>query len=77
MVVNNFTPKILFWNANGLQTKLFILYDFLRTNNIIIACISETKLSSDDILHRDASYIWVTLSTDWTEKLITTIVLGV
>ena len=53
-----------FWNANGLLSKLFILYDFLRNNRIQIACINETHLAPDDILHRDADYIIYRLDRD-------------
>lgn len=51
------TLRVMYWNANSLRSKLFVLYDFLRTQNITIACISETFFQPDDIIHRDADYM--------------------
>lgn len=64
MMDTNNSINALIWNANSLRNKLFILYDFLRSNDIKIACICETFLLHDDILHRDADYVLHRLDRD-------------
>ena len=54
--------SILSWNANGLQNKIFILYNFMRDNQIHVACISETHFALDDTQHRDGDYIMYRLA---------------
>ena len=56
--------NILSWKANGLQNKIFILYNFLRDNQIHVACISETDFSPDDTQHRDGDYIMYRLDRE-------------
>lgn len=40
------TLKILHWNANGIRSKKHEFFEFLFKNNILVACINETKLNS-------------------------------
>lgn len=56
--------NVLYWNANSLQNKIFLLYDFLRDKDIDIACICETFLSPNDILHTDGDFIMHRLDRD-------------
>jgi hypothetical protein len=42
----SFTHTILFWNASGIRSKKYELINYLETNNIIIAQISETHLKT-------------------------------
>lgn len=64
-MTNNISSiKTLIWNANSLRNKLFIFYDLLRSNDIKIACVSETLLTPDDVLHRDADYVLHRLDRD-------------
>lgn len=51
MVVDKQTLKVVFWNANGVSSKIFVLYDFLSKIFIDICCISETHLKPDVRLH--------------------------
>lgn len=51
MHLNKSKIKILYWNANGIQTKLFVLYDFMCKNFVDICCISETHLKPTINLH--------------------------
>ena len=43
--------RILYWNANGIYSRLFQLYDFLCENFVDICCISETHLKLEIHLH--------------------------
>lgn len=46
-MINDKSLNLLHWNCNSLQPKIHELYHFLTTNNINIACISETYLKSE------------------------------
>lgn len=48
--------KVLFWNANGLCSKLFVLYDYMCSNFIDICCISETHLKPTIHLHSHPNF---------------------
>lgn len=48
--------KLMYWNANSLRNKIIEFYDFLSTNNIHIACVSETYLKPDYHLHSHPDY---------------------
>ena len=43
--------SIVYWNANGIESKIHELYDFLLKNFIDIACINETFLKSHSTLN--------------------------
>lgn len=53
---NNNSLKILSWNANSLRNKIFLLYDFLRDNNIKIACIYEIFFLPNDVIPADGDF---------------------
>lgn len=48
--------NIIFWNANGIKDKIFLLYDFLQHNHIDIACICEKFLKTKDILNKHPDF---------------------
>ena len=60
MSLNHQSLNVLYWNANGIVDKMLAFYDFLSTQNVDIACISETFLKPnsktdshpDYVLHR-------------------------
>lgn len=46
--------NVIEWNANGIRNKKVEFFSYLQTNNIHVACISETKLkSTDKLTHTD------------------------
>jgi len=49
--------NLIYWNANGIVNKIDELYDYLQTNDIHIACISETFLKYNIRLKRHPDYI--------------------
>ena len=51
MVVHKTTLKVLYWNADGVVNKIHQLYDFMIENFIDVACIQETFLKPNVILH--------------------------
>lgn len=55
MSVNN-KIKILFWNCNSIKSKIILLYDYLITNKIHIACLSETFLKNNEHIHSHPQY---------------------
>lgn len=44
MNLNHQSINVLYWNANGIADKMLAFYAFLSTQNVDIACISETFL---------------------------------
>lgn len=41
---HNSIINVVYWNANGIQDKIFELYEFLTDNHIHVACLNETFL---------------------------------
>ena len=56
MMIERNKLKILFWNARGIQHKLFELYEFLDDNFVDLCCISETHLKPTIHLHAHPNY---------------------
>ena len=53
--------RVLQWNANGLKTKTLELVDALKSLDIDICCIQETKLCAKDRMPRFAGYTAIRL----------------
>jgi hypothetical protein len=49
--------KIIYWNCNGLSNKIIELYNYMTTNTIHIACLSETFLKNESALPSDPEYL--------------------
>lgn len=48
--------NVMFWNAQGVRGKWNELIDVLSSNNIDIACVSESHLTAKTILKDDPTY---------------------
>lgn len=57
MAQNNFSAKILFWNANSIIEKIDELFHLMTTKNIHIACICETFLKPHIKLTSHTDYV--------------------
>lgn len=49
--------KLMYWNANSIRNKIIEFYDFLSSNDIHIACVSETHLKPEHNLHSHPDYL--------------------
>lgn len=58
------TLRILYWNANSLSEKVFELYEYMQTNQMDIACLSETFLKPIQNIHRHPHYVIYRLDRD-------------
>lgn len=56
MIADKKYLNVLYWNANGIKNKYFILLDLLIRNHIDIACVCETHLKSKDILNEHPDF---------------------
>ena len=49
--------NVLYWNANGLTDKMLAFLDYLNTQNVDVACISETFLKPNSKVDSHPDYI--------------------
>jgi hypothetical protein len=56
MSSNRNAINVLYWNANGISTKIHEFYQFLRDKHIDVACVAETFLSDLSRLPCDPAY---------------------
>lgn len=49
--------KVLYWNANSLFKKIIELYLFMTVHKVDVACVSETFLKQNDILHSHPEFV--------------------
>lgn len=49
--------NVLYWNANGLTDKMLAFLDYLSTQNIDVACISETFLKPNSKVDSHPDYV--------------------
>lgn len=57
MDCNQQNINLLYWNANGIADKMLAFYNFLNTQNVDIACISETFLKPNSKVDSHPEYI--------------------
>lgn len=50
--------RLMYWNSNSIKNKTVELYNHLTTNQIDIACLSETFLKPNDHILSHPDYIW-------------------
>lgn len=50
------TLKLMYWNARSIRNKIIEFYDFLSSNDIHVACLSETHLKPEHHLHSHPDY---------------------
>lgn len=55
MNTNQQAIKIMHWNANGIRGRIGDFFSYLSRNNILIACVNETKLN-DQIRFKHPNY---------------------
>lgn len=49
--------RLMYWNANSIRNKIVEFYDFISTNDIHIACLSETHLKPEIHIHSHPDYV--------------------
>lgn len=57
MISSTNSLRIMYWNANSVRNKIYEFYHYLTTNNIHVACLSETFLKSEDRLPSHPFYV--------------------
>jgi len=57
MDCNQQSINVLYWNANGLADKMLAFLDYLSSQNVDVACISETFLKPQSKLDSHPDYI--------------------